>query len=108
MRSDSPSDTAILVARSVLVAAKDERLSALVAEGEEDVLEAILGSGGQPLWLTLAIEKRWTRAFLLRFERWMLPGIIDHYLVRKRRIERWVRRGHGPGCSASGSGGCGV
>jgi hypothetical protein len=39
MGSDSPSDTASLGARSILVAAKDERLSTLVAEGEEEVLE---------------------------------------------------------------------
>jgi hypothetical protein len=84
MRSDSPRDTATLVVRSILVAAKDERLSTLVAEGEEEVLEAILGSRGQPLWLTIAIERRRARALLLRFERWMRPGIIAHYLVRKR------------------------
>ena len=94
MRSDSPSDTASLGARSILVAAKDERLSTLVAEDEEEVLEAILGSRGQPLWLTIAIERRWARALFLRFEPWMGPGMIAHYLVRKRPLLRSLLRAH--------------
>ncbi len=94
MRSDSPSDTASLGARSILVAAKDERLSTLVAEDEEDVLEAIPGSRGQPLWLIIAIERRWVRALLLRVEPWMLPGIIGHYLARKRPLLRSFLRAH--------------
>lgn len=89
MREESPSDTAALIARSLLLAAQDDGLRALLAEGEEEILRRILQEV-RSRWFDFAIKKKWARGILNRTERVMLPGIFAHYLARKRRIEEAV------------------
>ena len=91
MRNDSPSDTAMLVARSILLAAEDVRLCRLVAPQEAEVVERILAVAGQKAWFEFALKHGWARRALFRLERAMVPGIVAHYLARKRRIELAVR-----------------
>ena len=90
MRSDKASNTARLIARSILLASHDPRLRELVAEGESEITARILEETGGNLFSRLALY-RIPRSLLLGLERAMLPGIIAHYLVRKRRIARAVR-----------------
>lgn len=89
MRDDMPSDTATLVARSIVLAAADERLGKLLAVGEADLLRRILGDGGG--WFGLAMRRDWARGIFFKGMDVMVPGIVPHYLVRKRRIEIAVR-----------------
>ncbi len=95
MRDHSPSDTAILIARSVLLASKDPFLQRLVAYQEPETLKRILKCG----WFDRATDFRIVRQFLFGIERLLVPGIIAHYLVRKRRIELAVREAIAAGVS---------
>ncbi len=89
MREGTASSTARLIARSILLASRDPDLRLLVAEGEIEILDHILGrtDGDRFYRMVLAIIPR---QVLLGVERALLPGIITHYLVRKRMIERVV------------------
>jgi methyltransferase (TIGR00027 family) len=89
MRHDRPSDTATLVARSIVLAAEDERLCRLVADGEAEVLRRILGESGG--WFRLARRHGGARRMFFQAMDRMVPGIVPHYLARKRRIEQGVR-----------------
>jgi methyltransferase (TIGR00027 family) len=89
MRDDTPSDTARLVARSIVLAAEDERLRTLVAEGEAETLRRILGESGG--WFGWARRRDWARGLFFNAMDLMVPGIVPHYLARKRRIETAVR-----------------
>jgi methyltransferase (TIGR00027 family) len=91
MRADSPSDTSLLIARSLLLASKDPYLCRLLAPGEAEMLFRILDRAGSAPWFDFALKSRWARLALFRLERLMLAGIIAHYLARKRWIERRVR-----------------
>lgn len=91
MRDDRSSDTAALVARSIVLAAADERLRKLVAEGEGEILRRILGKGRG--WFGWAQGLGWARGLFFKAMDLMVPGIVPHYMVRKRRIEAAVRDG---------------
>lgn len=84
-----PSNTALLVARSIVLAAEDERLRKLVAPGEVEILWRILGEGGG--WFGWARRRVWARGIFFKTMDLMVPGIVPHYLARKRRIEVAVR-----------------
>jgi methyltransferase (TIGR00027 family) len=89
MRSDTPSHTARLVARSLLLASKDERLCLLLAPQTAEVLEEIpeVSSSCFGAW----VKRPWLRRLMFGIERLTLPGVITHYLVRKLGIENEVR-----------------
>jgi methyltransferase (TIGR00027 family) len=89
MRDDTPSDTATLVARSIVLAADDDGLRRLVAEGEAETLRRILGEGRG--WFGLARRRAGARRVFFKVMDLMVPGIVPHYLARKRRIEIAVR-----------------
>ena len=89
MRDDLPSDTALLVARSIVLAAEEVQLRKLVAPGEAEILRRILGEGGG--WFGWARRQRWARRLFFKAMDLMVPGIVAHYLARKRRIEIAVR-----------------
>lgn len=91
MRHDTPSDTSLLVARSVLLASKDPRLAGLVAPGEAEMLERILARAGPRPWFDFVLKNGWARRVVFGVERAMVAGIIVHYLARKRWIEIKVR-----------------
>jgi methyltransferase (TIGR00027 family) len=87
-----------LIARSILLASKDQHRQTLVAKGEADLLHRILTSGQRPDRLVSALEWTPVRGCLLSLERILLPGIITHYLARKRQIESEVERAIAHGC----------
>lgn len=97
MRDEMPSDTALLVARSIVLAAQDERLRKLVSDGETQTLRRILGEGGG--WFGLARRQAWARGVFLKGMDLMVPGIVAHYLARKRWIEIAVREALAGGAS---------
>lgn len=89
MRDDTPSDTATLVARSIVLAADDDGLRKLVEQGEAETLRRILGDGGG--WFGLVRRRAWARRLFFKVMNLMVPGIVPHYLARKRWIEIAVR-----------------
>ena len=89
MRDDTPSDTATLVARSMVLAAEDDGLRKLVEQGEAETLRRILGDGVG--WFGLARRQAWARRLFFKVVDRMVPGIVPHYLARKRWIEIAVR-----------------
>ena len=91
MRLDSPSDTSLLVARSILLASKDRDLARLVAPEEAAMLERILAGAGPAPWFDFVLGNGWARRVVFGVERAMVAGIIAHYLARKRWIEIQVR-----------------
>jgi len=97
MRDDRPSDTAMLVARSIVLAAQEDGLRKLVAEGEVKILRRILGEGGG--WFGWALRRVLVRRLFFLVMNLMVPGIVAHYLVRKRRIEAAVRKALAAGAS---------
>jgi methyltransferase (TIGR00027 family) len=90
MRSDTSSHTARLVARSLFLASKDERLSLLLAPQAAELLARI--SGVASGWFGVCVRRSWLRRVMFGIERLALPGVIAHYLVRKLGIETEVRK----------------
>jgi methyltransferase (TIGR00027 family) len=80
MRPHTASHTAQLVARSIVLASKDEPLCRLLAPRSAETLAKIP-------------EVKWhfMRRLMLALERLALPGVIAHYLARKLCIEAELR-----------------
>lgn len=95
MRDDTPSDTATLVARSIVLAADDDGLRKLVEQGEAEALRRILGDGRG--WFGLARRRAWARRLFFKVMDRMVPGIVPHYLARKRWIDIAVRESFADG-----------
>lgn len=91
MRDTQASSTALLIARSMLLAAATPPLSALVPEETVRLTRRFLAAAPPARLLDFALCHACSRSALLRLERLILPGIILHYLVRKRLIEEHVR-----------------
>ncbi len=89
MHAAHASSTALLIARAMLLAARDPRLHVLVPPGAATALAAL--PGVDRAWFSLASHHRPGRAVLGALEHLVLPGIIAHYLARKRWIETAVR-----------------
>jgi methyltransferase (TIGR00027 family) len=86
MRAHRASDTAMLIARALVLAARDPRLARLLEPGEAELLEPVVGH-----WLPQLLRHRWAVRAVLAAERIALGGIFAHYLARKRRLERELR-----------------
>lgn len=97
MRADQPSVTAKLIARCILLAARSPWLQPLVAPGEPEALTRILAACGPAGWFEFTLSRAWARRLLFLAERLLLPGVIAHYLARKRWLEAVVRAALGRG-----------
>jgi methyltransferase (TIGR00027 family) len=96
MTPDKPSATARLIARSVVFMAHDPKLGHLVppraAEASTWFLKATSPHANRLLWL---IDRRWFRALVALVEAMTMPGILLHYIVRKRYLEDVARESLG-------------
>jgi len=88
MHPHRASSTARLIARSTLLAARDHTRYQLVPDGAVAPLAAMLAAEGHAPWFELALHIPGAGALLRGVERAVLPGIITHYLARKRWLER--------------------
>lgn len=93
------SSTARLIARSTLLAARDHVRHRLVPAGAVAPLAAMLAADGDDLWFKLALHHPGGCALLRGVERAVLPGIITHYLARKRWLEHAATTALNNGCS---------
>jgi methyltransferase (TIGR00027 family) len=98
VRSDRPSSTARLIARCTLLAAREPSLRPLVPVGCIEPLEALLAAIGGGRWFGFALRHASLRALLLAGERAVLPGIVAHYLARKRWLEAHATAALAAGC----------
>lgn len=98
MRADRPSSTAKLIARCTLLAARDPSFQLLVPAADPARLAAVLDRCGPASWLDHAVRHPWTARWLWRAEGALLPGIIAHYLARKRWLEQRVAAALNHGC----------
>jgi O-methyltransferase involved in polyketide biosynthesis len=92
MRNHRPSATACLIAGSMYRATHDVRLAVLVSPFAVDWAPHALDAYGPPAswvvrWLNSAILYRLS----LMLERALLPGIVLHYMTRKRCIEETLK-----------------
>jgi methyltransferase (TIGR00027 family) len=92
LKPDSASDTALLIARSVLLAAEVASHAPLLAAGEVAAVRGFLGERAERGWFAFAARHGWSRLWLMAAERVLLRGIFAHYLARKRWIEVAARR----------------
>ena len=95
-----PSETARLIARSLVLLARDPAFAGLVppdaAEASGWFLEGSAATHAgrharRERWEILA-RRPWYRAFTRLAERRTLPGIVAHYALRKRFLEDTARR----------------
>lgn len=88
VKADRASSTAHLIARSLVLLSHDSRFASLVLPDSVMVSEWCMEacSAATPRVLRL-LRQRWFRALAYDVERALLPGMMLHYAVRKRRIE---------------------
>lgn len=98
MRIDRPSSTARLIARCTLLAARQPELRPLVPAGAAGLIGTILANTDGNYWIDFALRHAPLRALLLAGERAILPGIITHYLARKRWLEIRASAALSAGC----------
>ena len=94
MRNNRASATAQVIARSMVFMSRDPQFGHLVpplaAEGSTWFMEAC--NPTQARRLLKLIEQKWFRRLVLAVEHLMIPGIMLHYVVRKRYLEEITRR----------------
>ena len=99
MRADRPSTTAALVAAGTMFVARDAGLGHLVPEGAEVWSARCLHAvSARRLAVTRAVSHRGLRWAPRLAERLSVPGLLLHFVLRKRWIEEAVRAQIRNGC----------
>jgi methyltransferase (TIGR00027 family) len=95
MRPQQPSATAKLIAASMVLLGSDARTQGLVAPFaaalSEHFVAGATSSTRTDRWLAASARRPLTRWAWRALERCVLPGIVEHYALRKRWIERRCR-----------------
>lgn len=95
MRPQQASTTAKLIAASMLLLASDARTRGLVPADAAALSEQFLTGSPSATradrWLAASARHPLTRRCWRALERWVLPGIVEHYSFRKRWIEQQCR-----------------
>jgi methyltransferase (TIGR00027 family) len=86
MNDQRASSTALLIARSLLLAEATPHLHPLVTASSAALTRRLLEIASPGSHFDFFLRHRFTRRLLLTLERLTLPGIFLHYLVRKQRI----------------------
>ncbi|MBC8010352.1 MAG: SAM-dependent methyltransferase [Burkholderiales bacterium] len=81
----------MLIARCLLLADATPTLRPLIPPRAITLTRRFLDQAAPSHRLDFALRHAWSRRLLLAVERFALPGIIRHYLVRKQCIESHVR-----------------
>jgi methyltransferase (TIGR00027 family) len=101
MRSDRPSATATFIARCLVFWAREPFPQRLVGNHALALALASLHAAGideRRWWRLCGIP--WMRRLIWTCERWVLPGIVLHYVLRKRAIDHAVERALEMGCQS--------
>ena len=97
MKAQQASTTAKLIAAAMVMLHNDPRTRSLVAAEAAELSERCLGGGDR--WLAVSARHPASRAGWLALERMVLPGIVRHFALRKRWIERQCRAAIGDGAT---------
>ena len=93
-QTDAPeaaAGTARFIARSLLIASREPAYAALLPAGSGDFCARLLVAAGDQKFVRAAASRVLRAAFQTAVD-FLLPGIIPHYLARKRCLEDWLRR----------------
>jgi methyltransferase (TIGR00027 family) len=96
LENDRPSSTATLIAAATVYLAADPRLACLVPEGAAEVCARCLPPARRSAVRALSHPAlRWAARLA---ERATVPGLLEHFMLRKRWIEAAVRAALASGC----------
>lgn len=98
MKDDCASATALLIARGLLLADATPALQPLVVEESVVWVRRFLSASESRWWFDFAPRHRTARFFLRVAERLLLPGILLHWLARKRLLEAHALEAIDAGC----------
>ena len=90
MRADRASTTAKLIAAATVFLARDPRVADLVPPGAAEICARFVS--------VEALSSRWLRWAVRFAERATIPGLMLHFMLRKRFIEENVRASLAAGC----------
>lgn len=93
--------TSRFITRCLLAASHEERYAPLLPAENRLFYERLLRASGDR-WFVRAAGNRLLRAAFLTVVGYLLPGIVAHYLARKRGLEDWLRSACDPDGSAGG------
>jgi methyltransferase (TIGR00027 family) len=98
MTADRPSATALLIARSLVFLSRDPAIGSLIPPETVELSRLLVrgSSAGGPL-LRL-VEWGWFRRLVWGLERASIPGMMLHYVLRKRALEDTARHALSEGC----------
>jgi len=92
MRADRPSSTAILIAAATVFLARDPRLAGLVPRGAAEICARCLAALSPPRLAAVELASRPVLRWAARLaERATIPGLLLHFVLRKRWIEEAAR-----------------
>ncbi len=92
MHESRPSSTAFLIARALLLASHEPALRGLLPPDAATLSARFLAAAGwRSRWVSRALDFSAVRKSLLGLERTVLPGLVLHFLLRKRWLEELVR-----------------
>lgn len=93
MRSDRPSVTARMVARGVSYVARVPPWRHLVPAGAATLTQTLLvACAPAERYLLTLLERPAFRSLVMAVERWVAPGILLHFVLRKRYLEEIVTK----------------
>ncbi len=98
MKADCASSTALLIARGVLLAEATPSLRPLLVDDSAVLTRRLLNAAEPARWFDFALRNRWVRAAIFATERVLLPGILLHWLARKRWIDALAQEALAAGC----------
>ncbi len=98
MRADCASATSLLIARGLLLADATPALRLLVLDGSVALTRKLLTAAEPSPWFEFALNHQFARRIVFAAEALLLPGILLHWLARKRLLDALAREALATGC----------
>jgi methyltransferase (TIGR00027 family) len=98
MKESSVSSTSLLIARGVLLADATPALRPLLVNGSVAFTRRLLDVAGPSPNFELALRHRFLRRIIFGAERLLLPGVLLHWLTRKRLLDDYAHEALAAGC----------
>ena len=98
MRADRASSTALLIARSIVLADATPSLRPMLVPGSAELTRRLLAAAEPAWWFDAALRHAWMQAAIFAGERMILPGIVLHWLARKRLLDAIAQDAITSGC----------